>query len=81
MTEQEQYLHKKYDYIPICAELIEHVRRLDGFNVSLHTFAKSFLGGRTFEIEGPHDPGRQEDGKYFKSLTKCLQDKSFTFKD
>jgi len=32
MTEQEQYLHKKYDYIPICAELIEHVRRLDGFN-------------------------------------------------
>jgi len=23
---------KKYDYIPISADLIEHVRRLDGFN-------------------------------------------------
>lgn len=34
MTETEQYLLKKYDYIPISAELIEHVRRLDGFNVS-----------------------------------------------
>jgi hypothetical protein len=34
MTEQDQYLAKKYDFIPVSAELIEHVRRLDGFNVS-----------------------------------------------
>lgn len=34
MTDQEQFQLKKYDYIPISAELIEHVRRLDGFNVS-----------------------------------------------
>jgi hypothetical protein len=34
LSDNEQYLLKKYDYIPISAELIEHVRRLDGFNVS-----------------------------------------------
>ena len=34
LSEQDQYRLKKYDYIPISPKLIEHVRRLDGFNVS-----------------------------------------------
>ena len=65
LTEQEQYLHKKYDYIPISAELIEHVRRLDGFNVSNINFIK-FLraGGRSHQAQESHDTSCQEDGKY-----------------
>ena len=35
---RDPYLEKKYDYIPISPKLIEHVRRLDGFNVSVSTF-------------------------------------------
>ena len=34
--DMDQYLSKKYDYIPIMPKLIEHVRRIDGFNVSRH---------------------------------------------
>ena len=45
MTEQEQFQLKKYDYIPISADLIEHVRRLDGFNVSRLILSLNFLGG------------------------------------
>ena len=37
LTEQDQFKLKKYDYIPINPKLIEHVRRLDGFNVSYAT--------------------------------------------
>lgn len=29
-----EYMSKKYDYIPLSPKLIEHVRRLDGLNVS-----------------------------------------------
>lgn len=29
---RDPYLEKKYDYIPISPKLIDHVRRLDGFN-------------------------------------------------
>lgn len=44
-TENDQYLSKKYDYIPISPKLIEHVRRLDGFNEEELIQLKQLLTG------------------------------------
>jgi len=33
-SDQDEYLKKKHDFIPLSPKLIEHVRRIDGFNVS-----------------------------------------------
>jgi hypothetical protein len=66
LSEQEQYLLKKYDYIPISAELIDHVRRLDGFNVSSTSLINFKIGGRTRKTQSHDDSGRQKDGKLIK---------------
>ena len=32
----DSYAVRMFDFIPINPQMIEHVRKLDGFNVSLH---------------------------------------------
>ena len=52
---EDEYVNKKYDYIPISSALIDHVRRINGFNVSTYILSipdtTCFLGRRTLRIE------------------------------